>query len=125
MNGFNSDDDRLLPCPFCGGSAEFNVIEGEDDAPNAGGLFIECLNPLCQASSALMFPNGEDPRPILLERWNKRCGQLGLELNIPLAVEMLRSLDSKFRPLDGFSHEEIAAAVVCAALQASEQIDQG
>ena len=65
------DSDRLKPCPFCGGEAEFGEVENESD-PNFGGRFVMCQNPLCEASSALIFACGDDPKPLLLERWNNR-----------------------------------------------------
>lgn len=62
----------LLPCPFCGADAEFGEVEGGKDDPNTGGRFVQCTNRLCAASSALIFACGDDPKPLLLERWNRR-----------------------------------------------------
>jgi hypothetical protein len=60
----------LLPCPFCGGDAEFGAIGGEGD--DAGGQFVQCTDAMCGASSALIFPCGDEPEPLLVERWNRR-----------------------------------------------------
>jgi hypothetical protein len=59
--------DRLLPCPFCGGRADF----GTD---SEGGQFVQCAEPMCQASSKLIFPDKMDVKPLLLEAWNNRIG---------------------------------------------------
>lgn len=72
MEHWIDDSDQLKPCPFCGGEAEIGRIDGDENTPNFGGMFVQCLNPLCEASSALIFPCGEDPKPLLMERWNKR-----------------------------------------------------
>ena len=61
---------ELRPCPFCGGDAEFGQIGGEGD--DSGGQFIQCANARCGASSALIFPCGDEPKPLLIERWNRR-----------------------------------------------------
>lgn len=63
-------DGQLLPCPFCGGDAEYGEVGGEGD--DAGGQFIQCANARCGASSALIFPCGDEPKPLLRERWNRR-----------------------------------------------------
>ncbi len=63
-------DCGLLPCPFCGGDAEFGAIGGECD--DAGGQFVQCTDARCEASSALIFPCGDEPKPLLAERWNRR-----------------------------------------------------
>lgn len=65
------DSDRLKPCPFCGGEAEIIQLDDEE-AENFGGMAVECQTKTCRASSALIFPCGDDPRPLLLERWNRR-----------------------------------------------------
>ena len=63
--------DELKPCPFCGASAEFGKIpRGSRDG---GGEFVQCTNPMCSASSALIFPLKEAAQPLLTERWNRRA----------------------------------------------------
>lgn len=57
------DNDRLKSCPHCGGHAEIDQSE-------SGGYYIECL--VCGASTQLIFATGDDPVPLLMERWNKR-----------------------------------------------------
>lgn len=69
-----SDELDLLPCPFCGGKAEFDSVPAHQDVFNAGGVFIICTTRACLASSALIFPSGDDPKPLLAERWNRRVG---------------------------------------------------
>lgn len=63
-------DGSLMPCPFCGGEAEYGEVGG--DGLDFGGQFIQCTNALCGASSALIFPCGHEPKPLLAERWNRR-----------------------------------------------------
>ena len=71
----------ILPCPFCGGKAEFGVIPhnrkyADDDEcqinHDFGGEFIQCSNNGCAASSMLVFPTMEDAKPLLIEKWNRR-----------------------------------------------------
>jgi hypothetical protein len=61
---------ELLPCPFCGGDAEYGEVGGQGD--DAGGHFIQCTDARCAASSALIFPCGDEPKPLLRECWNRR-----------------------------------------------------
>jgi Lar family restriction alleviation protein len=58
----------LLPCPFCGGTAERIDVDAEADVLNAGGSYITCTD--CFASSKLLF--GEKGR-LLEEAWNRRA----------------------------------------------------
>lgn len=63
----------LKPCG-CGGSASFEVVEVDpsipiEHQPNFGGHFIACRK--CGMSTVLVFnTKGDDPRPILREKWN-------------------------------------------------------
>lgn len=59
-------NEKLKPCPFCGGDAVLHSVTDEHELDN-GGSFIECL--FCKASSAMVF--GE--KTTLVERWNKRA----------------------------------------------------
>src|SRR3990167_4183309 len=72
---------ELLPCPFCGGKAEFRAVPhereyaGEDDCRinhDNGGEFIQCTNNACAANSMLIFPTMADAKPLLIEKWNRR-----------------------------------------------------
>ena len=65
-----NDNSDLLPCPFCGGRAEYN--NKADHGEYAGGHFVQCTNSVCMASSLLIFACGEDPLPKLMEKWNRR-----------------------------------------------------
>lgn len=70
MDHLIDDSDRLKPCPFCGGAAEMDCVRSEaGDDPNEGGYFIACL--ACDCSTGLRFACGEDPRPLLVEAWNR------------------------------------------------------
>jgi len=73
-------DKTLLPCPFCGGKAEFGIVPYKrkyasdqcDINHDHGGEFIQCLNNACSASSMLIFPTLADAKPLLIEKWNRR-----------------------------------------------------
>lgn len=66
------DSDRLKPCPFCGGAAEMDCVRSESgEDPNEGGYFIACL--ACDASTGMRFACGDDPKPLLIEQWNRRA----------------------------------------------------
>lgn len=62
---------ELLPCPFCGGSAEFASID-DADSDDFGGEYVQCTNHACAASSMLIFPTMADAKPLLIEKWNRR-----------------------------------------------------
>lgn len=69
MDHLIDDNDRLKPCPFCGGEATF-------DHDDNGWNWIECL--ACGASTNARVSAMDDCKPLLLEQWNKRvppaCG---------------------------------------------------
>lgn len=56
----------LLPCPFCGGAAEWYDITEDDEVGNAGGSCITCTK--CQACGPVQF--GE--KDTIVEQWNRR-----------------------------------------------------
>ena len=61
----------MKPCPFCFGGAEMVQVRSESGQdPNEGGYFVACL--ACDASTALRFACADDPRPLLIEQWNRR-----------------------------------------------------
>ena len=62
----------LKPCPFCGCEAEFSVVD-DLTSPDYGGHFIQCKNALCCGSVGLIYAAGDDPKPLLAERWNRRA----------------------------------------------------
>lgn len=76
----------LLPCPFCGARADLDVIDGEGGNPNDGGHYIECS--LCRASTPLRFACGDDPKPLLIEAWNRRAAPSG-EVAAPVEARHL------------------------------------
>lgn len=60
-------EDRMKPCPFCGGEAERIDIPTDDEMDeNAGGSCIQCNR--CAASTALHFDRKEN----LVSSWNDR-----------------------------------------------------
>ena len=63
-------DEEPLPCPCCGGEAQFDSIT-DDTASNYDGRFIRCIE--CELSTNLVFPHKGDVRRELLEMWNKRA----------------------------------------------------
>lgn len=86
MDHEKDDSDRLKPCPFCGGAAEMDCVRSEaGDDPNEGGYFVACL--ACDCSTGLRFACGEDPRPLLIETWNRRTVQ---EPGRPRAVRSMK-----------------------------------
>ena len=83
MDHLIDDSDRLKPCPFCGGEAEFGEVP-HSEPKDFGARFIECLNPMCRATTALVF--GEDAAANLLERWNKRTAPTPQQVSDYLAM---------------------------------------
>lgn len=57
----------LLPCPFCGGTAERCDVPGDIEDDNAGGSCIQCTK--CVASTAIFFGRKEH----LVSSWNERA----------------------------------------------------
>lgn len=60
---------ELLPCAHCGSSRA--AISNQDPDHLSGGYYIECQD--CGASTGLRFACGEDPKPLLVEQWNRRA----------------------------------------------------
>lgn len=58
---------ELLPCPFCGGTAQY--MDNHDTSTD-GGEYVSCSQ--CQTSTALFYAIKEDVKPLLAERWNRR-----------------------------------------------------
>lgn len=65
-------EEPVLPCPFCGSEPEFGIVEGDPNGDDFGGHFMQCTNNRCAASVGLIFACGDDPQPLLVERWNAR-----------------------------------------------------
>jgi hypothetical protein len=97
------EDAPLLPCPFCGGSAEFGTMGGAGD--DTGAQFIQCTEAMCAASSALIWPGGEGPKPLLTKRWNRRATPLTDHAAELLA--MLAMLDEWLEPLGKLSDADV------------------
>lgn len=60
-------DDKLKPCPFCGGVAQRVDIPADEHDPNAGGSYIACQ--FCLASSSIAFGD----KSSLVDNWNTRA----------------------------------------------------
>lgn len=58
---------ELLPCPFCGGAAQFMDTS---EVTNEGGIVVECQK--CRACTAVVFSAKDDPKPYALYLWNSR-----------------------------------------------------
>jgi len=71
----------LLPCPFCGNDKNINMANEKHD--HSGGYFISC--PACDSSTGLRYAMGDDPRPLLVEQWNRRAA---IEANTPAVPDM-------------------------------------
>lgn len=61
--------DELLPCPFCGNAKNIAMVNEKHD--HSGGYFIAC--PECGASTIMRYAMGDDPKPLLIESWNRRA----------------------------------------------------
>lgn len=66
---------ELLPCAHCG--SDKVALRNQDPDYLSGGYYIECQK--CGASTGLRFACGEDPKPLLVEQWNRRALPAGLE----------------------------------------------
>lgn len=87
-----SDEEKLLPCPFCGDKAADGHVENPG-ADGDGGYFIQCTNPMCGASTNLRFAVKEDPRPLLREMWNTRASTLPARVAVTGTIEDLSNDD--------------------------------
>lgn len=58
---------ELLPCPFCGGTAERGDVPADIEDDNAGGSYIQCTK--CAASTTIFFDRKEN----LVSSWNERA----------------------------------------------------
>ena len=97
------DRETLLPCPFCGNDKNIKITNERHD--NSGGYFIDC--PECHASTGLRFASGDDPRPLLIEQWNRRAA--AQPVSVPLTDEKIdhtlaTTLDEFARTTRGMSH---------------------
>jgi hypothetical protein len=68
--------DALKHCPFCGSEPVYGMID-DAGSPDNGGHFIQCTNACCGASMGLVFACGDDPKPLLKDRWNNRVNAKG------------------------------------------------
>lgn len=120
--------DAMLPCPFCGNSKNIAMVNEKHD--HSGGYFIAC--PECMASTGLRYAMGEDPRPLLVEQWNRRAAtqptkpeqQAGgvpagfVLVPVEPTPEMLATGEAEFRSYclrHMFGHPAVWAAMLAAA----------
>lgn len=112
---------KLLPCPFCGGTAEYGAVPLEPSIPaeyqpNYGGHFVTCA--ACDASTVLVFNTmGDDIRAILREKWNRRAPARSDA--VARLVEACRDLIELQRGIGGPKPKEVRKAQ--AALAAVEK----
>ena len=74
----------LSPCPFCGGDAMFTV-EQRENHPDYGGHSAMCGT--CGAGICYVFACGDDPRPILMEQWNRRAALVSDDGMVRVPIE--------------------------------------
>lgn len=80
------DTAPLLPCPFCGGTAQ--IIEVEEPS-NRGGYVVQCDK--CEASTRVWFPIKDDVKNILTDAWNKRAqGEAARDPGLRVGLEAMR-----------------------------------
>lgn len=92
----------LENCPFCGSPAEFGIVtEGGEANPDYGGHFVQCTNERCHGCMGLRFACGDDPKPELLEAWNKRSTPLPTTANNP-ETDAHRDLVEALRVMRGY-----------------------
>lgn len=64
-------DDRLKPCPFCGGEAEVNVIDyDETDLDMDSTWWVQCRE--CGALTD-EYSGGDEAEAAAIKAWNKRA----------------------------------------------------
>lgn len=76
---------ELKPCPFCGNDRNIALTNEKHD--HSGGYFIAC--PECDASTGLRYAMGDDPRPLLIEAWNRRAQPTQA---VPLTTEQVMEI---------------------------------
>lgn len=57
----------LKPCPFCGSDTE--LIDAPEPM-NEGCVVVECTK--CHASTCVSYAVKDDPRPVVIDAWNRR-----------------------------------------------------
>jgi Lar family restriction alleviation protein len=67
MSYEDGEDEKLLPCPFCGSEpAKITLTE----KANRGGKVISCTK--CEACTRVFFPLMGSVDELLVEAWNRR-----------------------------------------------------
>lgn len=61
------NENELLPCPFCGGKAEMQQVDGY-------GFYIYCSNDMCNVQVETPF---YPSKKIVIEAWNERDNLVG------------------------------------------------
>lgn len=73
---------RLLPCPCCGGPADFIELE-------CGGQVVACAEKNCVGSGVVRYACGDEPRPLLANAWNTRRPVEHSQLEVLRKVEQM------------------------------------
>ena len=60
-------DEKLLPCPFCGGKAVLgsNIVDNYTNTITITAYYIHC-------SSCNLCPQSEFSKDLMIEKWNTR-----------------------------------------------------
>jgi Lar family restriction alleviation protein len=72
--------EQLLPCPFCGGEAEFYI-----DGHGYSGVYCQ----VCGATSGEIGISTDDKYKLLADAWNTRAPETELRDALKLCVEAL------------------------------------
>lgn len=113
--GAKLDENGLLPCPLCGGGAEFDY---DDDNLN----WISCS--VCGISTDTVYHTDIDARDKLREVWNRRAAMLQTGnspvIGIDMASEPDRSVEVRYLAPPGYVMvpKEITCAMDDAAWEA-------
>lgn len=111
-------DAKALPCPFCGGEADFGEVTNPDDG-SFGGHYIACKK--CWAMSRLQFACGDDPKPLLIEAWNSRDDTAAERRGIERAAKWHDERASAFRTDAAVVRDECSKGMLIAAASAHER----
>lgn len=98
---------ELKPCAHCSAPARF----GDGSGDSEGGMFVECTNRECGATTNLVYPLMEDVRDVLREKWNRRAPSEA----VGLLRALMDRLDSHFGgPSNDWKEQEQARRFLAA-----------
>lgn len=109
---------ELLPCPFCGGTAQWNKNDGVTAIDSdAGAEWIDC--PRCGASTNQRYSLMEDCKPLLAEQWNRRASLGAAQVPAPREPDLYDEIECDLlalfaRAFDGgfYTSQRIARELV-------------